>query len=464
MIQHVTANFFSRMIKFADERKKGDPDGTSPPSGALATKGSEFQAGSVISFDDGIILAHLSNNNKIPLVGVGVGNSPYKFVRRIVEEAVHDTKKSYLIDTSHARSNEKLVAQGILDGFSFHKIPDGEKIDIHVVTKVWFTFLGFERTQIAVTEMINNFKEVLNHESIDLKIHVLLNYPRCSDTVSWMDCDKEEETVPARVKAAGPDPRLQPDQAWKDSWRLLENMYLADEYPIASIGVSNFHLHDIEQMGTFARIHPQILQVNIWTLLYDAPLINFCHKHRIHVQVHNTFQSTLAQSNIAPRANRHIQKVAHELSAKSNQIITPAQVVLAWLVQHGVSVIPRTSRMSHLTENSAVSIASVPGLDDMQVETVAHAVEAYLSVQDLDQDLHVSVSFHAVNKDLMIYWKGRDGDQDGYVALVRRGEIFNETTYPNHIFRTYDASNKDIYVDHQVQANFGDHESIKVEL
>ena len=462
-LQQVGANFFSRMLKFGDERKKGDPDGTSPPAGALAAKGSEFQVGSVITFNDGIIMAHLSNNNKLPLVGVGVGNSPIKFVRPIVEESIHDTKKTYLIDTSHSRNNERLVAQGILDGISFRSVPEGEKIQIHVITKVWFTFLGTERTEVAVQEMLENFKEVLNHEKVDLKIHVLLNWPRCSDSISWMDCDKEESMVPSHIKQAGPDPRLDSENAWKASWRVLENMYLADQYPIASIGVANFHLHDIEQMSSFARIHPHILQVNIWSLLYDAPLINYCHKHRIHVQVYNTFVSTFEQAAIAPRAFRHIQKVANDLS-QSGRKYTPGQVVLAWLIQHGVSVIPRTSRMSHLAENSAISLASVPGLDDMQVETVAHAVEAYLSTQDLDKDLHVSVSFHAVNKDVMIYWKGRDGDQDGYIALVRQGDVFNETTYPNHIFRTYDASNKDIFVDHQIQANFGDHTSIRIEL
>ena len=77
---------------------------------------------------------------------------------------------------------------------------------------------------------------------------------------------------------------------------------------------------------------------------------------------------------------------------------------------------------------------------------------------------HVSVTFHAVTKDVMIYWKGRDGDQDRYIAHVRKGEVFNEMTYPNHIFRTYDATNKDNFIDHQIQANFGDHKSIQVEL
>jgi diketogulonate reductase-like aldo/keto reductase len=460
----VEANFFSRLAKFGDDKKKVDPDGTSPPAGALAAMGSEAQVGSVITFEDGVVMAHLANNNKVPLVGVGVGNAPYKTIKGIVSEAIQDDKKTRLIDTSHASNNEKLVAEGILDGVSRMNLGQGESVQIHVVTKVWYTHLGYGRTKLAVEESLKALRKVMDHDKIDLHLHVLLQWPRCFENIPWMNCKKEEAELPSYVKEAGLDPSSDPDGSLRDSWKLLEEMYLSDKYPIASIGISNFHLHDIEKMDSFVRIKPHVLQVNIWSLLYDAPLIEYCHKHRIHVQVYNTMQGTLVQPGIAPRALHHLQKVAYDVGDKVQRDITPAQILFAWLIQHGVSIIPRTSDVGHLKENSAITLSSLPGLDDLQVETVAHAVEAYLSQEDMEQDLHVSVSFHAVNKDLMIYWLGREGDQDGYIALVRKGDIFNETTYPNHIFRTYEAQNKDNFVDHKIQGNFGDHKSIRVEL
>jgi hypothetical protein len=240
-------------------------------------------------------------------------------------------------------------------------------------------------------------------------------------------------------------------------------MYLSENYPIASIGVSNFHLHDIEMMESFARIHPHILQVNLWSLLYDSLLVEYCHKHRIHVQVYNAMAGTVSKPEAAPRAYHHIQKVAYEISDEIDYNMTPAQVILAWLIQHGVSVIPRTSRLGRLNENSAVALASIPAFTDLQVETVAHAVEAYLSGDDLAQDIHVNISFHAVSQDIMLYWRGKQG-QEVRIAHIREGETFDETTYPNHKFRTYLASNKDVFIDHDVKANFGDHKHIHVEL
>lgn len=460
----VDANVFSRLLKV--ENKKVE-DKSQAPSGVAAATGSEAKVGSVVSFEDGVMKAHLSNNNQLPLVGVGVGNSKASFVGAIVADAIQDDKKTRLIDTSHASHNEELVAEGILAGVATIKENRNEdrkeeKIEVHVITKVWYTHLGYDRTKLAVEESLKAFKDVQENESIDFKLHVLLHWPRCFDHIPWMNCKQEESDLPDYVRGAGPDPSGEAD-AWKESWRLLEDMYLSDNYHITSIGVSNFHLTDLQALDNFARIHPHVLQVNVWSLLYDAHLVDYCHKHRIHVQVYNTMQGTISKADAAPRAFHHIQKVAYELGDEIGYDITPAQVIMAWLIQHGVSVIPRTSRLARLEENSAIALVQVPAMDDHQVEAVAHSVEAYLSGDDLEHDIHVSVSFHAVNKDIMLYWHGEDGSEVR-IAHVKQGEVFNETTYPNHVFRTYDASNKDVFIEHQIRANFGEHKEFRVEL
>jgi diketogulonate reductase-like aldo/keto reductase len=451
----VEGNFFSRMLMTNQDKKNGK---TAPPSGATAAMGSEAQVGSVITFQDGLPMAKLSNNNHIPLVGVGVGNVPHAYVGALVAEAIQEDKLIRLIDTAHASHNEHLVAEGIIAGVQ--KLT--KRVQIHVVTKIWYTHLGYERSKIAVEESLAAFKDVIASDKVDFKLHILLHWPQCFDSIPWMNCAKEELELPEYVRAAGPDPTSDPN-AWKESWRLLEDMYLSDKYPIASIGVSNFHLRDLEQMDSFARIHPHVLQVNIWSLLYDAPLVDYCHKRRIHVQAYNAMQGTVMKPDIAPRAYHHIQKIAYEISDEIQEAVTPAQVILAWLIQHGVSIIPRTSKLARLYENSAVELGRIPALNDSQVETIAHAVEAYLSGQDLENDIHVSVSFHAVNKDMLVYWQGQDGEEFR-VALVRQGEVFHDTTYPNHKFRAYDVANKDVYVEHLIEANFGEHKSIHVEL
>jgi diketogulonate reductase-like aldo/keto reductase len=453
-LEAVNANFFSRMYASNDSSEKP------APSGATAAMGSEAQVGSIVTFEDGVPLVHLANNNKVPLVGLGVGNLRHEIIPVMVAEGLQYDKRIRLIDTAHASNNEHLVAEGINKGVE--KLGKEDRVEVHVVTKVWYTHLGYERTKLSVEESLAALQPVLDNDKVDLKIHLLLHWPRCFENIPWMNCEGEEADLPEYVKNAGPDPSKDPD-AWKESWKMLEDMYLSENYPIASIGVSNFHLHDIEMMESFARIHPHILQVNLWSLLYDSLLVEYCHKHRIHVQVYNAMAGTVSKPEAAPRAYHHIQKVAYEISDEIDYNMTPAQVILAWLIQHGVSVIPKTSRLGRLNENSAVALASIPAFTDLQVETVAHAVEAYLSGDDLAQDIHVNISFHAVSQDIMLYWRGKKG-QEVRIAHIREGETFDETTYPNHKFRTYLASNKDVFIDHEVRANFGDHKHIHVEL
>lgn len=402
----------------------------------------------------------LANSTKIPLVGFGVGNLEADLIPTMVAEAIQEEKMTRLIDTAHVSDNEELVAQGILEGIG--RIDSPEKVEIHVVTKVWYTHLGYERTKLAMQESLQAVKPVIDNEKVDLHLHVLLHWPRCFETIPWMDCVADEEDLPQHVRDAGPDPNKNPDGAWRESWRVLEDFYLSGEYPIESIGVSNFHVQDLEEMEEFARVPPRLIQLNLWSLVYDAHLVHYCHEHGIQVQVFHALQHTVLQPERAPRAFHHIQKVAVETSAVGDVDVSPAQAVLAWLIQHGISVAPRTGRMARLKENSAAALKAIPAMSDKQVETMAHSVEAYLSGEDLRQDTKVSISVHADTTDMAVYWMG--GESGTWLAVVRKGQSFNETTFPGHVYRFYDAQNADNYLEHEIPANIGVHATIHVDL
>merc|ERR1712130_758621 len=127
-------------------------------------------------------------------------------------------------------------------------------------------------------------------------------------------------------------------------------------------------------------------------------MVMHCRKHKIHVQVYNIMTTVLERADFVPNAYDHILKVASEISeGLDEEEISPGQVLLAWLVQHGISVIPRTSRLSRLRENSAVSLSKIPEMSDEHVQTIARAVEAFVSGKDLEDQMKVKVTFHASN-------------------------------------------------------------------
>jgi diketogulonate reductase-like aldo/keto reductase len=419
----------------------------------------------------GIPITTLSNGVKIPLVGLGVGNMVPEVIPAIISHALKADKNIRLIDTSNVSSNELLVAQGIVDGVEqLQKTTGQDLVEVHVITKVWYTHLGYNRTLASLRSSLDAFKKAIDHPNVDLKVHAMLHWPRCYDTIPWMNCEAEEENLPDEIKEAGLPPHLDKENAWKQSWRALEELVSDKSNQIVSIGVSNFHLNELEELNKLARVKPHMVETNAWSLLYDPLLIEFCHKKDIHLAAYQLMDGIVRRSEEAPFAHHHLMVIANELSTtmrakrllSDGKGLTPAQVVLAWLVQHSISVIPRTTDLYHLIENSASSIGIIPSMDDHQVQTVAHSVEALISGDDLTEDAFVQLTFHARSKDVYLYWHDPDYGGEIQVAKIQKGKSFEEATHPGHIYRIYDSEGKDNMEVFTVSGQYGEHRHVEL--
>mmetsp|Transcript_13988 Transcript_13988/g.39219 ORF Transcript_13988/g.39219 Transcript_13988/m.39219 type:complete len:505 (+) Transcript_13988:167-1681(+) len=427
----------------------------------------------------------LSNGVDFPLVGLGVGNMRPQYVPAVVSHGLQESRNIRLIDTAHVSKNEFLVAKGIAEGVDRilsagrdSKVATttknkNEKVEVHVITKVWYTHLGYERTLQSAKASLQALKKAVDHPNIDLKVHLLLHWPRCYDEISWMDCNGEEGALPEEIKKAGPPPHLEPQKAWKDSWKALEYLVTDNTNAIASIGVSNFHRRELEELVRFANIMPHLVETNTWSLLYDPLLIDFCHKQNVHVVAHNLIKGVLYQAELAPFASHHLLSVANDLTKTmredgllpaenaANEQISAAQVVLAWLVQHSISVIPRTTSAAHMEENSAVALSKIPAMDDNQVQIVAQSVEALISGEDLTEDAFVTLTFHAKSKDVFLYWHDPKFGGEIEIAKIQKGKSFQESSHPGHQFKIYDVEGGGMEF-FKVVGNYGEHKHIEL--
>ena len=142
------------------------------------------------------------------MVGIGAGNIARQKIPLMINEAMYSVR---LVDTAKAQSNESLVARSILRWLkSQHKVKDFDPSQhvIHVVTKVWYTHLGYERT-----ESLNDLSSILiisKNIGYQVKVHTIIQYPRCYDDIEWMRRQEEEIELDARTRA-GPDPSLDPE-------------------------------------------------------------------------------------------------------------------------------------------------------------------------------------------------------------------------------------------------------------
>lgn len=404
-------------------------------------------------------IGELSNNNKIPLLGLEVGHMVASEVEAVVTEGYTLGDEVRLLDTSHFAGNENEVAMGIVAGARIAKELNDIKdpLEIHVVTKVWYTHLGYERTRLSVRESLKALDVARRDPNVNLKIHLMLHWPRCYDGVEWMHCEEEENDLPDYVKNAGPAPHLDRRNAWKESWRALEDIYSSKEaYPnIASIGVANFKNGDVEALMRDSRIKPHLVQLNVWSLLNDPTTVHLCHKHRAQIQVFDVMNGVLAHARETPHASGYLRMVAHEISNGANPITT-SQLVFKWLTQFDIAGL-------HFDPN--LSLNEVPDIGDDYQMIVSHAIEALLSGNDMEEDVHVQVTFHAQDQDMVLfYYPGPTAEYEMMISYIKKGASFEEPTHPNHAFRLYSAVDPHIYYDHVVEGSYGEQQDVHVTL
>lgn len=117
---------------------------------------------------------------------------------------------------------------------------------------------------------------------------------------------------------------------------------LQEEGKIRNAGISNFNEEQTNtalKAAKTADIQIAVNQVEFHPYLYQKKLLEFCRKNGVHV----TAYCPVARGALAnDPALKGIAK-RHEK--------TVAQVSLAWLMQHGLSVIPKAAKETHLKEN-----------------------------------------------------------------------------------------------------------------
>lgn len=123
-----------------------------------------------------------------------------------------------------------------------------------------------------------------------------------------------------------------------------------------SIGVSNFTVKQIERILKVATIKPANLQIELHLYMQQEELVTFCKKNGITVVAYsplgnpgyNKFLTSMGQE---PKELPNIltNPVVQDIGRKHNK--TPAQIALKYILQIGVSAIPKSVNPQRLREN-----------------------------------------------------------------------------------------------------------------
>lgn len=233
----------------------------------------------------------LNDGNKMPQLGFGVFQVPdFKQAEQAVSDALDVGYR--LIDTAAAYGNEEAVGKAIRNSGI-------DRSEIFVTSKLWVDHFSYEKAKQGIDDSLNK----LGLDYMDL---YLLHQP-------YGD-------------VAG-------------AWRALEEAQ--KEGKIKSVGVSNFAPDQLMNLELMSNVKPAVNQIEVSPWYQEDEEVAFNKQQDVQTEAWAPFAE--GKHNIF--TNETIANIGKKYG-KSN-----GQVILRWLIQRGIVVIPKSIHKNRMEEN-----------------------------------------------------------------------------------------------------------------
>ncbi len=238
-----------------------------------------------------MMYVELNNGIKMPILGYGVFQiTDPKECERCVLDAIDVGYR--LIDTAQAYGNEEAVGKAI-------KKSGVPREELFITTKVWISNAGYENAKKSVEESLRK----LQLDYLDL---LLIH---------------------------------QPFNDYYGTYRAMEELH--KEGKIKAIGVSNFYPDRLIDLIKFNEIVPTVNQVETHVFNQQVKAQEVMKKYGVQIQAWAPFAE--GKNNLF--SNETLKAVGD----KYNKSI--AQVALRYLIQRGVSVLPKSVNKERMKQN-----------------------------------------------------------------------------------------------------------------
>ncbi|PMD67976.1 aldo/keto reductase [Companilactobacillus nuruki] len=241
----------------------------------------------------------LANGVKIPKVGFGTWQIPASKARKAVKDAIETGYRH--IDTALVYDNEKEVGEGIKDS-------GVKREDLFVTSKLPSHTKSYDGA-------LKDFETTMKNLDLDYLDLYLIHAPW-----PWNEIGSNH------------------DKGNIEAWRAMEEIYKSGR--VKAIGVSNFNVHDLENVMKDATVNPMVDQIQYYVGFTEPKITEFAKKNNILVEAY----SPLATGGLIN--NEDVLEIAKKYN------VSVPQLALKFVIQNDVLPLPKAVHKEHIEANT----------------------------------------------------------------------------------------------------------------
>lgn len=265
-----------------------------------------------------------SNGDEMPLLGLGTWksapNEAYTAVRKAIQLGYRH------IDCAFIYMNEEEIGRALNDAMSEG---DVTREELWITSKLWNNMHHKDDVVPALQYTLNSF-------GLDYLDLYLVHWPVAvrKDVVFARSGSEMLSLEEAPI-----------EQTW-EGMEACKNNGLSRH-----IGVSNFSVAKLSQLVKDAQIKPEVNQVELHPLLQQTDLMKYCMAENILLTAYSPLGSRDRSAEMKGNNEPDLFENPTIKSLAEQHQCSPAQIILAWSVTRGTSVIPKSVNPARMQQN-----------------------------------------------------------------------------------------------------------------